>query len=85
MANDTRQFKFSILDDVHPKPWECHYLTGVEDLVRKIRETCERYGMENSDPDPDQPFILRIERMSDAQMDHETWVAAAKRIGLIED
>ena len=70
MTKDTRQFKFSILDDRRPEPWETHYPVGVEELVDKIRDTCERYGMENSDPNPDEPFILRIERISDAQMNN---------------
>ena len=59
---DTREFEVSIIDP-DGKPWKTEWETGVEELVQYIRDCCERYGMENSDPDPDAPFFLTIERI----------------------
>ena len=65
---DKRKFKVIILDGKET-PWEIHYSTGVKSLIRDIQECCERYGMENSDNDPDSPFHLRIERNPNSEMD----------------
>jgi hypothetical protein len=68
MASDERQFKVIILDDKESHR-ETLYPTGLDSLIRDISECCERYGMENSDPDPDAPFHLRIERIPNSEMD----------------
>jgi len=64
---DTRQYKVIILDGKET-PYETHYPTGVESLINFIRDCCERYRMEDSDPDPDTPFILRIERIPESEV-----------------
>lgn len=65
---DTRQYKVIILDGKET-PYETHYPTGVESLSNFIRGCCEKYGWEHSDPDPDMPFILRIERIPESELD----------------
>jgi hypothetical protein len=59
---DKREYTVTIMDG-NDKPDATHWRTGEEDLVRYIRECCERYGMENSDPDPDEPFTVIIKRI----------------------
>jgi len=59
---DKREYAVTIVD-ADDKPYTTYYQTGVEELVQYIRECCERYGMENSDPDPDMPFTVTIKRI----------------------
>ena len=59
---DTREYAVTIMDG-NDKPYTTYYQTGEENLVRYIRDCCERYGMENSDPDPDEPFTVIIKRI----------------------
>jgi len=60
---DTREYAVTILD-ANGKPYTTYYQHGEEQLVQYIRDCCERYGMENSDPDPDEPFTVMIKRIS---------------------
>jgi hypothetical protein len=62
---DTREFTVTIMDGNDEEDYKrgTHWRRGEEDLVEFIRECCERYGMKNSDPDPDEPFTLIIKRI----------------------
>ena len=59
---DTREYAVTIID-ADGKPYTTYYHTGEEELIQYIRDCCERYGMENSDPDPDAPFTVMIKRI----------------------
>jgi len=71
--DDTRKFAVTIMDG-NDKPYTTYYHTGEEALIQYIRDCCERYGMENSDPDPDEPFTVIIKRISESgklEFEHE--------------